>query len=158
MRVVKPGLVGVVTALLLSSCGEVKSKNSCSAAMFDKYGLAAMLAVNDRVIERAVAAPTARIGTTFQTLAASPPSRVEAFRAGLGNFLVFLYGGPNLYTGRSMEKAHLGLNVSSPQYDYFVLDVIVPALADVGVSQTDIVDCFVPVLVNPELKASIINR
>jgi hypothetical protein len=131
---------------------------SCSSEMFDKYGVDAFLAVNDRIIELSVAAPTSMVGPTFQQLAAQPAERVEEFRANLANFLVFVYGGPNNYDGPSMEAAHNGLNITSEQYDFFVTDVIVPALADSGVPEEDITDCFAPPVLDENFKNSIVNR
>jgi len=130
----------------------------CSSDMFDKYGVDAFLAVNDRIIELSVAAPTAMVGDSFQTLAAQPAARVEEFRTNLANFLVFVYGGPNNYTGPDMETAHTGLNITSDQYDFFVTDVVVPALADNGVPMEDIQNCFAPPVLDEDFKNSIIDR
>lgn len=131
---------------------------ACSAEMFDKYGVDAFLAVNDSVIELAVAAPTSEVGTSFQDLAAQGEDRVEEFRTNLANFLVMVYGGPANYDGPSMEDAHADLAITSEQYDFFVVNVIVPALADNGVPQADIEDCFAPPVVDPAFKATIVTE
>lgn len=130
---------------------------NCTAQMFDKYGQAAFLKVNDDIIAASVAAPTAMIGTTFQDLAAAGADRVEEFRANLAAFLVFVYGGPNNYTGPTMEEAHEGLDITSEQYDYFVTEIIVPVLTADGVSEDDIANCFAPPVVDPAFKASIVG-
>lgn len=134
------------------------SRASCSSEMFDKYGVDAFLAVNTRIIDLAVAAPTSMVGPTFQDLAAQPTARVQEFSDNLANFLVFVYGGPNNYTGPDMETAHRGLGITSEQYDFFVTDVVVPALADSGVPEEDITDCFAPPVLDPTFKASIVNQ
>jgi hypothetical protein len=130
---------------------------ACSSQMFEKYGQDAFLAVNDAIIAASVAAPTAMVGTSFQDLAAAGEERVAEFTANLAAFLVFVYGGPNNYTGPSMEDAHEGLNITSEQYDYFVTDIIVPVLTEAGVSEDDITDCFAPPVVDPAFKASIVG-
>ncbi len=160
---------GVTIALLLAAaaCGGDDDGGSgdadaapaaCSAEMFDKYGVDAFLAVNDSVIELAVAAPTSEVGTSFQDLAAEGETRVEEFRANLAAFLVMVYGGPADYDGPTMEDAHAGLEITSEQYDFFVVNIIVPALSDNGVPQADIDDCFAPPVVDPAFKASIVGQ
>lgn len=131
---------------------------SCTAQMFDKYGQEAFLAVNDAIIAASVAAPTAMVGTSFQDLAAAGEERVAEFTANLAAFLVFVYGGPNDYTGPSMEEAHEGLDITSEQYDYFVTEIIVPVLAEAGVAEDDITNCFAPPVVDPAFKASIVGQ
>ena len=131
---------------------------NCTAQMFDKYGQEAFLQVNDDIIAASVAAPTAMLGTSFQDLAAAGSDRVEEFRANLAAFLVFVYGGPDNYTGPTMEEVHTGLNITSEQYDYFVTEIIVPVLAADGVSDDDIANCFAPPVVDPAFKASIVGR
>ncbi|HXD83997.1 MAG TPA: group 1 truncated hemoglobin, partial [Rudaea sp.] len=44
-------------------------------------------------------------------------------------------GGPCVYSGRSMEEAHSGLNLSNADFDAFVADLIA-ALDDVHVAKT----------------------
>lgn len=130
---------------------------SCSGEMFDKYGLDAFLAVNDAIIAKAVAAPTSEVGTSFQALASSGEERVAEFRTNLGNFLVMVYGGPNNYDGPDMVTAHAGLGITSDQYDWFVANVVVPALSETGVSDDDIANCFAPPVVDPALKSAIVE-
>jgi Bacterial-like globin len=131
---------------------------SCSSDMFDKYGLEAFSAVNDSIIEKSVAAPTSALGTSFQALAAQGEDRVAEFRTNLANFLVMVYGGPDNYDGPDMRAAHAGLNITSEQYDFFITDVVVPALAENGVPTADIEDCFAPPVVDADFKNSIINQ
>ena len=133
-------------------------ETDCTEQMFEKYGTTAFLAVNNSIIDYAVAAPTSSVGTSFQDLAAAGTTRVEEFRGNLANFLVFVYGGPNNYQGPSMEDAHEGLAITSDQYDYFVTSVIVPALTDNGVPMEDINNCFAPPVLDADFKASIVNQ
>jgi hemoglobin len=129
----------------------------CSADMFAKYGQAGFEAVNTNILENVLdvsAMSPSPIGDSFVGLSADDVSRVEA---NLLDFLIFVYGGPNNYTGESMEDAHVGLNITSEQYDAFVGMVIVPALQDAGVDPDDITDCFAPPVTDPAFKASMVG-
>ncbi|MBN6188326.1 group 1 truncated hemoglobin [Aneurinibacillus sp. BA2021] len=52
-------------------------------------------------------------------------------------FISFALGGPNQYSGRSMEKAHEGMNI---QHEHFMAIVqhLAASLKEVGVSDEDI--------------------
>lgn len=113
----------------------------CSSMMYAKYGAAAFTAVNASIISKAVAAPTASVGTSFQGLT---QQQAMTLTTNLGAFLVVAYGGPNTYQGKSMLAAHQGLNITEAQYDYFVSNVVVPALSENGVPTADIMNCFAP--------------
>lgn len=52
-------------------------------------------------------------------------------------FISYALGGPNNYTGRSMEKAHAGLNLQAEHFDAIVKHLD-EALVEHGVSQEDI--------------------
>jgi truncated hemoglobin YjbI len=109
--------------------------------MFEKYGAAGFTAVNDKIIAKALAAPTASVGTSFQGL--SDPQKTT-LKNNLAAFLVQAYGGPANYTGKSMTAAHTGLNITEAQYDYFITEVVVPALSESGVTMDDITNGFAP--------------
>jgi hypothetical protein len=57
-----------------------------------------------------------------------------------------------------MKAAHAGLAISSDQYDYFITEVVVPALAENGVPADDITGCFAPPVTDPAFKASIVGQ
>ncbi len=153
-----------LSATALAGCGnEVvegpAAATECTTQMFDKYGEAAFLAVNQSIIDKSLAAPTAQVGSSFQDLAATADeARLAAFTTNLGEFLVMVYGGPANYSGPTMEDAHAGLEITSDQYDYFVTEIIVPALAENGVPMEDITDCFAPPVVDEAFKASIVGQ
>lgn len=131
----------------------------CSSQMFDKYGETAFVAVRDSIVAKAVAAPTDKLGESFATFAGSAtPGQLQVFQDHLAAFLVMVYGGPQSYSGRSMESAHAGLGITSDQYDYFVTEVVVPALAENGVPADDISNCFAPPVTDPAFKASIVGQ
>lgn len=52
-------------------------------------------------------------------------------------FISYALGGPNKYTGRSMEKAHTGLNLQPEHFDAIALH-LGEAVSEHGVSQEDI--------------------
>jgi hypothetical protein len=113
----------------------------CASMMYAKYGAAAFTAVNSSIISKAVSAPTASVGTSFQGLS---QQQAMTLTANLGAFLVVAYGGPNTYQGKTMLAAHQGLNITEAQYDYFISNVVVPALSENGVPAADIMNCFAP--------------
>ena len=101
------------------------------------------------------AAPVDKVGGSF---AALTPAQVTTLKTNLGAFLVYAYGGPNNYTGKTMEAAHAGLAITSDQYDYFITDVVVAALTEGGVAADDISGCFAPVVTDATFKASIVGK
>ncbi len=125
--------------------------------MFAKYGQAGFEAVNDEILTNigtVSAMNPSPIGDSFKGLSADDVARVEA---NLLDFLIFVYGGPNNYQGLSMEESHPGLNITSEEYDAFVGMVIVPALQTVGVTGSDISDCFAPPVTDADFKASMVG-
>ena len=158
------------SALALPACGDddaddmggmagTGNETSCSSEMFDKYGETAFVAVRDSIVTKALAAPTDKLGDAFEVFARdASAAEIQNFKDNLASFLVMVYGGPSNYGGRSMEQAHAGLNITSDQYDYFVTEIIVPALAENGVPADDISMCFAPPVVDPAFKASIVGR
>ena len=80
---------------------------------------------------------------------------------------MYAYGGPTsitytdglTYQGpQSMTESHAGLGITSDQYDYFVSNIVVPALTTNGVPTGDVTSCFAPVLTNAAFKASIVGQ
>ena len=63
-----------------------------------------------------------------------------------------------------MVAAHKGLAITQAQYDYFLSNIIVPALltngiaAGAGDDNNDVVSCFAPVLTDTAFVASIVNQ
>jgi len=140
------------------SGGKTSTETSCTTQMFDKYGVDAFIAVRDSIVEKAVAAPTDKLGDSFQNFVAQSPDRVAGFKDNLAAILVKVYGGPDDYQGASMQSAHRGLNITSDQYDYFITEVVVPALSENGVPESDITECFAPPVTDPAFKASIVGQ
>jgi hypothetical protein len=134
---------------------------------FDTYGTSAFVAVNKAIFAEVTAEITANgttnLGTSFSTI-----GDAARFEGRLAAFLVFAYGGPTsimytdgvMYEGsmQNMAEAHAGMNITAAQYDYFVANVIVPALTKSGVTSDDVSSCFAPVVVDAAFKATIVGQ
>jgi hypothetical protein len=65
-----------------------------------------------------------------------------------------------------MVAAHTGLGITSAQFDYFIGNIVVPALTNSGVKHgvggaadpNDITTCFAPVVTDAAFKASIVGK
>jgi hypothetical protein len=150
---------------------------------FETYGAAAFLAINQSIVANVKAELTTNgptnLGPSFSRVGSgdAPSTKDDGptFRGKLAAFLVYFYGGPasttyidgKTYQGRQdMRPAHAGLGITGPQYDYFVSNIIVPALLLNGVKHgigraltpDDISSCFAPVLLDPAFKASFVGQ
>ncbi len=130
----------------------------CSGMMYAKYKQAGFEAVNKNILANigtVSAMSPSPIGDSFKGL---QPVQVEAVEASLLDFLVYVYGGPNNYTGRSMKASHAALNITQAQYDAFIGMVVVPALTKAGVAGDDITDCFAPPVTDKAFVADIVTK
>lgn len=138
-------LIAACTLFFTVGCGPMTGTDAGVDAgpqtMFAKYGAAGFTAVNNKIISKALAAPTASVGTSFQGLS---DAQKMTLSNNLAAFLIQAYGGPANYAGRTMTAAHTGLNITEAQYDYFISDVVVPALSESGVTMEDITNGFAP--------------
>ena len=148
---------------------------------FDTYGTAAFVAVNEAIVANVFAEvgahASANVGDSFTKLGSgNPPAATNdaaTFKGKLAAFLVYVYGGPDHITytdGKSyagvqdMVAAHSGFGITAAQYDYFVANIVVPALTKSGVphgsggaaSPDDVGSCFAPPLLDPAFKATIV--
>lgn len=174
----KPSICLATVALLtFAACGDDEEMTStapgaalkCSSSgknAFATFGADAFVAVNKAIFAEVNAElnanATANLGNSFSTVRDFP-----TFEGKLAAFLVYVYGGPSKITytdGKSydgiqdMQQAHAGLGITSAQYDYFVANIIVPALAKSGVPMADISSCFAPVVLDPAVKASMVGQ
>ena len=139
------------------------------------YGASAFVAVNKAIVANVVSELTANgttnLGDSFTKIGSGKPASTSddmaTFEGKLAAFLVYAYGGPDSITysdGKSysglqnMTAAHVGLNVTSDQYDYFITNQVVPALTDSGVPQGDVSSCFAPIVTDAAFKASIVGH
>jgi hypothetical protein len=114
---------------------------------------------------------TANLGSAFTLIGTgNPPSTSDdaaTFEGKLAAFLVYAYGGPTsitytdgkTYEGvQNMMTAHAGLGITSSQFDYFVSNIVVPALTTNSVPTGDVSSCFAPVVTDASFKASIVGQ
>ncbi len=142
---------------------------------FDTYGTTGFVAVNKSIIANVMTEMstngTTNLGDSFTKIGTGVPASTSdnaaMFEGKLAAFLVYAYGGPEKitytdgvsYTGpQDMVTAHTGLNITSAQFDYFVSNVVVPALTTNGVSADDVTSCFAPVVTSAAFKASIVGK
>ncbi len=162
----------------------LRCQSSASGAnAFETYGAAAFVAVNEEIFalvgaEVTVHGPT-NLGDSFGKIGSGNPASTThdaaTFKGNLAAFLVFAYGGPTeitytdgkTYAGeQDMPTAHTGLNITAAQYDYFIANIVVPALINKGVKHgggtaadpNDISSCFAPVVTDASFKASIVGK
>ncbi|MBS2021006.1 MAG: hypothetical protein JST92_01240 [Deltaproteobacteria bacterium] len=143
---------------------------------FATYKTAGFVAVNEAIFSNVnaeiAAHSTTNLGASLTKVGSgNPPSTTDglaAFKGNLAAFLVYVYGGPDSITytdsvtyhgsTQSMAGAHAGLAITSAQYDYFVSNIIVPALTSSGVSSADVSSCFAPPITSAAFKASIVGQ
>ena len=66
--------------------------------------------------------------------------------------------GVKYFGSQDMTEKHTGLAITGAQYDYFVTNIVVPALTSNGVSTNDVSSCFAPPLVDAAFKASVVGH
>ncbi|HEY1548902.1 MAG TPA: hypothetical protein VGG28_13840 [Kofleriaceae bacterium] len=142
---------------------------------WDTYGATGFVAVNKSIVANVgtemTANGTANLGSAFTLIGTgTPPStddNAATFEGKLAAFLVYAYGGPTTitysdgknYNGvQDMVMAHTGLEITSSQFDYFVANIVVPALTTNSVPMGDISSCFAPVVTDASFKASIVEH
>ena len=142
---------------------------------FDTFGAAAFVKVNESIFTNVFAEVGANgatnLGNSFGKIGTGmPPSTADnaaTFKGKLASFLVYAYGGPEsiTYTGskvyagpQDMVSAHTGLAITNEQYDYFVANIVVPALTANGVTTADVSSCFAPTITTAAFKASIVGH
>jgi len=169
-----PTGTGPGAALLCDSSG----KNA-----FDTYGTTAFVAVNEAIVANVFAEVgkngNTNLGDSFTKIGTGNPASTTddaaTFKGKLAAFLVYAYGGPTsiaytdgkTYNGpQDMVAAHTGLGITSAQYDYFIANVVVPALTASGVKHgaggssdpNDVGSCFAPIVTGAAFKASIVGH
>jgi hypothetical protein len=173
---------GVVDAGSLGPGASLKCDSSGKNA-WETYGVNAFVAVNESIFANVGAESTAHgttnLGDSFTKIGSGTPATTSdpatTFKGKLAAFLVYAYGGPSTitytdnvsYTGpQNMTAAHVGLGITSAQYDYFIANIVVPALTTNGVpagaggasAPNDVSSCFAPILVDAAFKASIVGK
>jgi hypothetical protein len=155
---------GETTPMMKEGPGAALKCTSSGKNAFSTYGVEAFVAVNKAIFANVnaeiMANGTTNVGDSFSNVQSFP-----TFEGRLAAFLVWVYGGPEtitytdgkMYEGstQDMEQAHAGMGITSAQYDYFVANIIVPALVNSGVPMDDVGSCFAPVVTDAGVKAAI---
>jgi len=173
----------VDAAPLGSGPGATVKCESSGKNAFDTYGANAFVAVNKKIFANVTTEitghSTTNLGDSFAKVGSGTPASTAddaaKFEGKLAAFLVYAYGGPNdityadgvSYHGpQDMVAAHVGLAITSAQYDYFISSIVVPALISSGVmhgtggatSPDDVTTCFAPIVTDAAFKASIVGK
>jgi hypothetical protein len=142
---------------------------------FDTYGATAFVTVNEAIFSNVggeiTANGTTNLGDSLTKIGSGMPASTAddaaTFKGNLAAFLVYAYGGPTsitytdgkTYMGpQEMASSHAGLGITSDQYDYFISNVVVPALTGSGVTTDDVSSCFAPIVTDAAFKASIVGK
>jgi len=126
---------------------------------YETYKLAGFQAVTAEIFTKVGADKSGMLGTSFSKIGTGMPAATTddaaTFEGTLNAFLVYAYGGPTssvysdgkTYDGKiDMTAAHTGLAITADQYNYFVSDIVVPALLAEKVPMADVTACFAPVI------------
>jgi hypothetical protein len=102
------------------------------------------------------------VGLSFNVVGTPGRPNLPTLSKNLGDFLVFVYGGPNNYQGRSMVVAHTGLQITDAQYTNFlslITSILTSPVSEGGfaVPLDDVSSCFAPPLLDPGFKATIVG-
>jgi hypothetical protein len=174
-------VIGITLALVLAACGGGSSTPKgpgaslrCASSgknAFDTYGSINFVAVNKKVFElvgaELQAHATTNLGDSFNKIGQDGRDDGPTFEGRLAAFLVFVYGGPDhiTYTDgidydgvQDMADEHAGLAITSAQYDYFIANIVVPALTESGVPMDDVTSCFAGPVTDASFKASIVGK
>ncbi|MBL8300396.1 MAG: group 1 truncated hemoglobin [Rhodanobacteraceae bacterium] len=123
MKMLLPGLIAIV----LAACAAVPEKKSVdSNALYSRLGGAAG-------VEAVVDAALRRIHGDLRINIFFEKSDLADVRRLLIEQICAATGGPCTYSGRSMEEAHSGMNLTDQDFDIFVED-LVAAMTEVKVS------------------------
>lgn len=132
----------IVPLVLLQACGGSDTETAADTAtpapatitLYDRLGgQTAIAAVVDSFVARVAADP--RINGFFAA-AAADPARMAALKARLVEQICQGTGGPCTYTGKDMQTAHAGMNITNAHFDALVED-LVATLQAFNVAQAD---------------------
>jgi hypothetical protein len=162
-------------AATASGPGATLKCTSSGKNAWETYGASAFVAVNESIFANVTAqvtdAGTTNLGASFTKVGTGMPATtqddVATFKGKLAAFLVYAYGGPTsiMYTDgktydgpQDMTAAHAGLAITSDQYNYFIANIVVPALTSNGVPMGDVSSCFAPIVTESAFVASIVGH
>jgi hemoglobin len=119
----KVGGALLVAVMLVGMAGESSAGQAGKEkSLYDRLGgKPAIMAVVDEFVGRVAA--DKRINGYFGA-AASDPARMAAFKGNLVDQICQAAGGPCKYMGRDMKTAHMGMGITSAQFDALVEDLV----------------------------------
>lgn len=150
---------------------------------YDTYGQPAFYTITRNVLAHAGAELSANgpanLGDSIPNIGTGTlPSNhddIKTFEGKVAAYFVWAYGGPEqiqytdgiAYGGpQNMTAAHIGMNITGAQYDYFVANIVAPALIDSGIKHgaggaadpDDLATCFAPVVADAAYKAAMVGK
>ena len=116
------GILAVFAVLVTVSSATSFGEASKEKSLYDRLGCKkAITAVVDEFVSRVAA--DQRINSFFAATA-SDPARLNQFKGNLVDQICQASGGPCKYMGKDMKTAHMGLGVSSADFDALVEDLV----------------------------------
>src|SRR5579872_5191044 len=119
----RAGGVLVIAAILVSvSSASMLGQGAKEKSLYDRLGgKKAITAVVDEFVGRVAA--DMRINAFFAATAGDP-ARLKKFKGNLVDQICEASGGPCKYMGKDMKTAHMGMGVSSADFDALVGDLV----------------------------------
>ena len=106
----------------LAACALMPVSQAKEKTLYDRLGgKKAIIAVVDEFVGRVAA--DARINSFFAATAADP-QRLASFKMKLVDQICQAGGGPCKYMGKDMKTAHMGMGITSPEFDALVSDLV----------------------------------
>ena len=116
------GVCAVAAVLVAVSSASVFGQGMKEKSLYDRLGgKKAITAVVDEFVGRVAA--DSRINKFFAATAADP-KRLKSFKGKLVDQICEASGGPCKYKGKDMKSAHMGLGVSSGDFNALVEDLV----------------------------------
>ena len=116
------GILAIAAILVTVSSATSFGQATKEKSLYDRLGgKKAITAVVDEFVSRVAA--DKRINTFFAATA-SDPARLDKFKGNLVDQICQASGGPCKYMGKDMKSAHMGMGVSSADFDALVEDLV----------------------------------
>jgi hemoglobin len=116
------GMLAVAAILVTVSSATSFGQASKEKSLYDRLGgRTAISAVVDEFVSRVAA--DKRINSFFAATA-SDPARLNKFKGNLVDQICQASGGPCKYMGKDMKTAHMGMGISSADFDALVEDLV----------------------------------
>jgi hemoglobin len=114
-------LLGVTIAVLATTTA-LAEQATTKKSLYDRIGgQAALTKVVDDFVARAAANP--KVNFTRNGTWNASDAAVKTLKMHLVNFLGGAFGGPQKYTGRSMQEAHKGMGITQAEFDALAADL-----------------------------------